>query len=67
MGMTKGNFAIMAYGVDQLNIPSTRVLSGNAAYVYVTDSSLPNPYGTLPGYFAGLVAVLDNVAARGFQ
>jgi hypothetical protein len=62
MGMTKGNFAIMAYGVDQLNIPSTRGLSGNAAFVYVTDSSLPNPYGTLPGYFAGLVAVLDNVA-----
>lgn len=61
MGMTKGNFAIMAYGVDQLNIPSTRGLSGNAAYVYVTDSSLPNPYGTLPGYFAGLIAVLDNV------
>jgi Spherulation-specific family 4 len=62
MGMTKGNFAIMAYGVDQLNIPSTRDLSGNAAYIYVTDSSLPNPYGTLPGYFAGLVSALDNVA-----
>lgn len=67
MGMTKGNFAIVAYGVDQLNIPSTRGLSGNAAYIYVTDRSLPNPYGTLPGYFAGLVAVLDNVASQGLR
>jgi hypothetical protein len=63
MGMTKGNFAMMAYGVDQSDIPSTKSLSGAVAYVYVTDSSLPNPYGTLPGYFAGLVAVLDNAAS----
>jgi hypothetical protein len=61
MGITKGNFAMIAYGVDQTDFSSTRGLSGAVAYVYVTDSSLPNPYGTLPGYFAGLVAVLDNV------
>ncbi|HZW85035.1 MAG TPA: spherulation-specific family 4 protein [Nitrososphaerales archaeon] len=60
MGMSKGNFALMAYGVDQSNISSTRSLTGAVAYVYLTDGSMPNPYGALPGYFASLVASLDN-------
>jgi hypothetical protein len=63
MGMAKNSFAMIAYGVDQLAGPSLSNLSEHVAYVYVTDASLPNPYGALPGYFASLVAALDTTVS----
>jgi hypothetical protein len=62
MGMGKNNFASIAYGVDQLDTSSMTRLSNHVAYVYVTDNSLPNPYGALPAYFASLISAVDVVA-----
>lgn len=33
------------------------------SYLYVTDQSLPNPYGALPSYFSQLVSMLDTQLA----
>lgn len=63
LGMGKNNFAMIAYGVNQMDRSSMSNLSGHVAYVYLTDGSLPNPYGALPGYFAGFVATLGTIAA----
>jgi hypothetical protein len=62
MGMGKNNFAVIAYGVNQVDSSSMGSLPSHVAYVYVTDGSLPNPYGVLPGYFVSLVAALDTIA-----
>ena len=62
MGMAKNNFAMIAYGVNQLDRSSMSSLTSHVSYVYVTDGSLPNPYSALPGYFANLVTALDTTA-----
>jgi hypothetical protein len=57
-GMPKNDFAVMAYGVDVWNGSSARNIFNYASYVYITNNTLPNPYGALSGDFSSLVALL---------
>jgi hypothetical protein len=60
--LRRDQMAVIAYGVSSLDGSSMDILSSYVGYVYVTDGVLPNPYGALPAYFAGLMASLGNVA-----
>ena len=59
-GYSKSNFALISFGISSAD----RSFVGNAskcvAWIFVTDANLPNPYGQLPSYFAGLAALFDN-------
>src|SRR2546422_8419476 len=54
----KMNFAAIAIGVP-LNTAFLASASPYVGWVWVTNDSLPNPYDSLPSYFASLVAALD--------
>ena len=54
----KQNFASISYGVAMT--PSfVKSASAYLGYMYLTDVGMPNPYGSLPSYFSGLVASFD--------
>jgi hypothetical protein len=57
-GMPKNNFAVIAYGVNVWNGSSASNIFNYASYVYITNNTLPNPYGALSGDFSKLVALL---------
>ena len=59
-GMPKNDFAVIAYGADQFNASAVSNIFNYASYVYVTNNTLPNPYGALTGDFSKLVALLAN-------
>jgi hypothetical protein len=55
------DFAIISYGVAS---PSQSFMTGSSnlvAWIYLTDGVLPNPYNSLPTYFADEVAMLSLV------
>ncbi len=57
---SKSNFGIIAYGS---NLPDPAYLTAVSPYVgwvYFSDMSLPNPYGPLPSYFMGEMALLNS-------
>lgn len=58
----KGNFAMMAYGVQSVNqsYPSTAV--PHVGYIYITNAELPNPYDALPPYLAAVASTLASTA-----
>jgi hypothetical protein len=63
-------FANIAYSVPSVAAMQTDValaVSRHTGWVYVTDAGLPNPYGTLPGYWPDLVAAVaaQNAAPPG--
>ncbi len=57
---SKADFAFVAIGVQSLDPAFVESASTYVGYIYVTDSSLPNPYNSLPSYFPDLVAALDS-------
>jgi Spherulation-specific family 4 len=57
-GMPKNNFAVIAYGVNVWNGSSASNIFNYASYVYISNNTLPNPYGALSGDFSKLVALL---------
>ena len=59
-GMPKNDFAVIAYGADQFNASAVSNIFNYASYVYVTNNTLPNPYGALTGDFSKLVSLLAN-------
>jgi hypothetical protein len=58
MGMSKDNFAMIAYGVNALPSSFESGASTYVTYVYLTDEGMPNPYSSLPSYFSAFVAAL---------
>ncbi len=56
-GYTSGNLSIISYGTGEPTTGELRAMEGRVGYVYFTDDRLPNPYGTLPSYFAAEVAI----------
>jgi spherulation-specific family 4 protein len=60
-GYATTNFAIVAYAVASPSQSFVASSSGFAAWVYFTDGISPNPYGSLPSYFADEVAMLSVV------
>jgi hypothetical protein len=58
MGLTKSGFATMSYGVSSLTSSSVSAVAAYAGYIYITDGVMPNPYSSLPSYFATLVSDL---------
>jgi Spherulation-specific family 4 len=62
--MTKGvpanHFAVIAYGVNVWNASAVSDVYNYASYVYVTNDTLPNPYGALSGDFSNMVSFLSN-------
>jgi hypothetical protein len=58
MGLSKSGFATMSYGVSSLTSSSVSAVASYAGYVFITDEGMPNPYSSLPSYFASLVSDL---------
>lgn len=61
----KGNFAIMAYGVQTVDPSYPSATSPFVGYIYITDAGLPNPYDALPPYLAAVATDLATVATTG--
>jgi len=58
----KGNFAMMAYGVQSVNQSYPSITSPHVGYIYITNAQLPNPYDALPPYLAAVASALANAA-----
>jgi hypothetical protein len=54
----KGNFSMIAFGVDELNESFVKYASNYVGYMYVTNYTLPNPYYDIPLYLDNLTASL---------
>jgi hypothetical protein len=63
MGLSKSGFATMSYGVSSLTSSSVSAVAAYAGYVFITDQGMPNPYSSLPSYFATLVSDLKATAS----
>ena len=59
-GVPPNHFAVIAYGVNVWNGSAVSALYNYASYVYVTNETLPNPYGALTGDFSKMVSLLSN-------
>jgi hypothetical protein len=57
-GLPKNTFAVIAYGVDSFNASAVSNIFDYANYVYVTNDTLPNPYGAVTGDFSKLVSLV---------
>src|SRR5487761_54912 len=53
------NFAEISYGVPNLNASFEPSLAKYVGWIYVTNDALPDPYDSLPSYFASEVAALS--------
>ena len=60
MGVPANHFAVIAYGVNVWNGSAVSDVYKYASYVYVTNDTLPNPYGALSGDFSNMVSFLSN-------
>jgi len=60
MGVPANHFAVIAYGVNVWNGSAVSDVYNYASYVYVTNATLPNPYGALSGDFSNMVSFLSN-------
>jgi len=58
----KGNFAMMAYGVQSVNQSYPSTASPHVGYIYITNAELPNPYDALPPYLAVVASALATTA-----
>ena len=61
-GYAKGNFAMMAYGVQSVNQSYPTTASPHVGYIYITNAGLPNPYDSLPPYLAAVASALTATA-----
>jgi hypothetical protein len=52
----KGNFSMIAFGVDELNESFVKYTSNYLGYLYITNYTLPNPYYAVPPYLGNLTA-----------
>ncbi|MGA2665574.1 MAG: spherulation-specific family 4 protein [Nitrososphaerales archaeon] len=57
-GMSKNNYAVIAYGVDTFNASAVSNIFDYANYVYVTNGTQPDPYGAVTGDLSKLVELI---------
>ena len=62
-GYAKDNFAMMAYGVQNVNQSYPSTASPHVGYIYITNAGLPNPYDALPPYLAAVASALTTSPA----
>ncbi len=68
---SRDNFLVVPYNTPASSYQSlvNRAASLNIGWIYCTDATLPNPYSTLPSYFAGLcsyiVTGVDTITSSG--
>jgi hypothetical protein len=55
----KSNFSIIAFGVDSLDKSFVSAASNSVGYMYLTNATLPDPFGSIPPYFDSLMEELD--------
>lgn len=53
------NFAMIAFGVSMPDQTYIDAISACVGWVYFTDATIPNPFGTLPTYFINEVQMLN--------
>ncbi|CUR52274.1 Spherulin-4-like protein [Nitrosotalea devaniterrae] len=56
---TKSNFSFIAYNVNATNKTYVENMSRLVQYMFVSNSTLPNPFNSLPGYLDTLMSLLD--------
>ncbi|HEX5458053.1 MAG TPA: spherulation-specific family 4 protein [Candidatus Nitrosotalea sp.] len=56
---TKSNFSFIAYGVNATNKAYVENMSRLVQYMYISNTMLPNPFNSLPGYFDTMMNLLD--------
>jgi hypothetical protein len=56
----KRNFAIIPYGVPQMNRSFVDEAGQHVGYIYLQNDTLPNPWDTVPPYFNDLVGALGS-------
>jgi hypothetical protein len=54
----RSNFGIIPYGTA-LDVAYVRAAKGFVGYIYLTNDTLPNPWDSVPPYFADLLAALE--------
>lgn len=57
---TRNNFSIVSYGVPDINKTYVENVAKHVQYMYVTNSTLPNPFNTLPKYLDSLMGMIEN-------
>ena len=55
----RDNFSIISYGVNHLNNFTINTISNHVGYFFITNGTLPNPFGSMPPYFGKMVKTLD--------
>ncbi len=58
---TKSNFSLVSYSVDDVNKSYVDNMSKLVQYMYISNSTLPNPFNSLPGYLDNLLNILDSI------
>src|SRR6185312_10218185 len=56
---TKSNFSLISYSVDDLNKTYVSKMAKLVQYMYISNTTLPNPFNTLPGHLDDLMQTLD--------
>jgi hypothetical protein len=57
---TKSNFSVISYDVDGINSTYVKNIIPYVQYVYISNSTNPNPFDTLPNHLDDLLTTLDN-------
>jgi hypothetical protein len=55
----KTNFGIIPYKVSAMNASFVATARAYVGYIYLQSDDLPNPWDSLPSYFADLLAALE--------
>lgn len=56
---SKSNFSVVSYNVDSINSTYVKNIIPYVQYVYVSNSTMPNPFGTLSNHLDNLLTILD--------
>jgi len=56
---TPGNFGIIPYNVSAMSSTFVKQARQYVGYVYLQSDNVPNPWDSLPSYFASLLAALE--------
>lgn len=56
---TKSNFSFIAYDVNATDATYVKNMTNLVQYMYISNSTLPNPFNSLPGYLDSVMQILD--------
>jgi hypothetical protein len=59
----KSNFSLLSYGIQTHDQLFTKKASNYVGYIYMSNGTLPNPWGSVPPYFEELMSSIDNDVA----